>query len=156
MKDKQTIWVDAGRCTGCGACVPVCPTGAIGLVEGKARVDEAACTGCGVCIEQCPEGAIQPAIQGELVPVPERPAPTLYRPSPLVETAGAAVAAAGTGLLMRAAGRLVRAAGRWLMRRLSGGSSPSRMARGSAAETPSPAGEGMGGGRRVRRRGRGG
>jgi ferredoxin-type protein NapF len=27
--------VDEDRCTGCGACVPVCPVGAVGLPEGR-------------------------------------------------------------------------------------------------------------------------
>ena len=56
--DTQKVWVDAVRCTGCGVCVPLCPTGAITLAEGKARVDETACTGCGACVEVCPTGAM--------------------------------------------------------------------------------------------------
>lgn len=156
MKNGQTVWVDSDLCTGCGACVPVCPTGAISLVNGKAQVDQEMCRGCEACVSECPVDAIQPVIQGELVPVRERPAPTVYRPSPLVETAGAAVAVAGTGLLMRAAGGLVRAAGRWLTRSLSGSSSSlPRTVRGSVAGTTPRAGSGMGGGRRVRRRRRG-
>ena len=43
--DTQTMWVDSDRCMGCGACVEVCPAGAIALVEGKARVDEETCIG---------------------------------------------------------------------------------------------------------------
>jgi MinD superfamily P-loop ATPase len=152
MMDGQTAWVDVTRCTGCGACVEVCPAGAIALlVDGKARVDEEACTGCGACVDACPEGAIQPVvtIQGELVPAPERPAPTVYRPSPLAETAGAAVVVAGTGLLMKAADALARAVGRWLTRR-------SVATRPSARCGTPPAGDkgGTGRQRRHRRRGR--
>lgn len=153
--DTQKVWVDAVRCTGCGVCVPLCPTGAITLAEGKARVDETACTGCGACIEPCPEGAIQPLIQGELVPAPARPAPTPYRPSPLAETAGAAVAVAGVGLLAKAAGALVRVVGRWLVRRSTGTGSLSRQTRESTPGTTARPASGTGGGRRIRRRRRG-
>jgi Fe-S-cluster-containing hydrogenase component 2 len=151
MSDKQIVCVDVARCTGCGVCVEACPAGAIALVDGKARVDEELCTGCGACVDACPEGAIQPVVtvQGELVPVPERPAPTVYRPSPLAETAGAAVVVASTGLLMKTAGALARAVGRWLTRR-------SAATRPSAGSGTSPAGDrgGTGRQRRHRRRGR--
>jgi len=151
MSDKQVVWVDMARCTGCGACVEVCPVEAIALVDGKARVDEKLCTGCEACADACPEGAIQPVVtvQGELVPAPERLAPTIYQPSPLVETAGAAVVVAGTGLLMKAAGALARAVGRWLARR-------SVATRPSVGSGTSPAGDrgGTGRQRRHRRRGR--
>ena len=148
--DGQTVWVDVTRCTGCGACVEVCPVGAIALVDGKARVDEELCTGCGVCLDACPEGVIQPVItiQGELVPAPQRPAPTVYRPSPLAETAGAAVVVAGARLLVKAASALARAAGRWLTRR-SAVSGPS-----TGSGTPPVGGRG-GSGRQRRRRRRG-
>jgi ferredoxin len=73
--DQRTAHVDVARCTGCGACVEVCPTGAIRLVEGEtgrcAEVDQRECRGCEACVEACPEGAImlevEPAIEGELV-----------------------------------------------------------------------------------------
>jgi len=151
MMDTQTMWVDVTRCTGCGACVEVCPVGAISLVDGKARVYVKSCTGCGACADACPEGVIQPVVtvQGELVPAPERPPPTIYRPGPVVETAGAAVVVAGTGLLMKAAGALARAVGRWLMRR-SVATEPSV---GSGTST---AGDKGGTGRRRRHRWRGG
>jgi ferredoxin len=98
MMKRQTVWVDAARCTGCGACVEVCPAPAMALVDGKARVDEDACIGCEACVDACPEDVIQPVVQGELVPVPERPGPAVRQPSPLAETAGAvAVATVGEG-----------------------------------------------------------
>jgi ferredoxin len=73
--DERTVRVDVARCTGCGACVEVCPTGAICLVEGEtgryAKVDLGECRGCEACVEACPEGAIVsevgPTIEGELV-----------------------------------------------------------------------------------------
>jgi Fe-S-cluster-containing hydrogenase component 2 len=70
MMERQTVWVDVARCTGCGACVNACPVGAIALIDGKARVDEETCTGCEACVDVCPEDAIQPVVRGELVSVP--------------------------------------------------------------------------------------
>jgi NAD-dependent dihydropyrimidine dehydrogenase PreA subunit len=155
MMNRQTVWVDVACCMGCGACADVCPTGAIVLVDGEARVYEERCTGCGACIDACPEGAIQPMIQGELVPAPERPAPTVYQPGSLARTAGAAVAAASAGLLMKAAGALVRATGRWPMRRPAAAGPFLRQVQDTAAGAPSQAAGGMGRGRRARHRRRG-
>ncbi len=51
----------AGRCTGCGGCVGVCPQRAIRLEEtgGKVRAvtDRALCADCGACEAACPNGA---------------------------------------------------------------------------------------------------
>lgn len=146
MSDKQGVWVDVARCTGCGVCVEVCPVEAITLVDSKARVDQEACTGCGICVNECAVDAIQPVLQGELVPaVVGARSPRPYRPSPLVETAGAAAVVAGTGLVVRAAQALGRAAVRWLARR-------SETAAGSPVRGTSPQGGGGRGGRGSRRR----
>ncbi len=144
----ETMWVDPARCTGCGLCVEVCPTGAMTMVGGQAQVDREACVGCGACVDECPVDAIHPVIQGELIPTPEPPVPTAYRPGPLTETAGMAVAAASMGLLAKTAGALVRAVGRWLARRPAA-------TRPSAGLAQTARG-GVGGGRRTRHRWRGG
>jgi len=154
MMKRQTVWVDAARCTGCGACVEVCPVGAIALVGGKARVDEEMCIGCEACVDACPEGAIQPVAQGELVPVPERQAPAIRQPIPLAETAGAVAVATGVGLLTKAGRALAQAVERWLTRPPVGAGSPATRA-SSTPESGGAAGQG-GQGRRVRRRHRGG
>ena len=52
------LHVDTQRCSGCGACVNVCPTGAIQLVNGVAVIDQATCRQCQLCVNVCPEGAI--------------------------------------------------------------------------------------------------
>jgi ferredoxin len=109
---RQVMRVDAAHCRGCGACVDVCPVGAIALMDGKARVDEGTCTGCEACASVCPEGAIRPLIRGELIPAQESSAPVVRQPSPLAKATGAAVAVAGLGVLTRA----TRAVGRWLVR----------------------------------------
>ncbi len=41
------------RCTRCGACVGVCPTGALSLPARGAPVADARCIGCGACAEAC-------------------------------------------------------------------------------------------------------
>ena len=156
MMDGQTVWVDVTRCTGCGACVEVCPVEAIAaLVDGKARVDEELCTGCGACVDACPEDAIQPVIQGKLVPAPERPAPTVYRPGPLVEAVGVTVAVAGAGLVVKLGRGLAWAVDRWLARRSAATGPTPRQAQDAAVDATSRGGGVAGRGRRARRRRRG-
>lgn len=64
----------AERCTGCGDCVATCPTGALELVDGKARLVRLAdCAYCGDCEMLCPQGAI--ALSFEIVFAEELDAP---------------------------------------------------------------------------------
>jgi Fe-S-cluster-containing hydrogenase component 2 len=58
------ITIDIERCTGCGACLEVCPTGALYLVDGKATLDRALCRECEACLAACPSEAIILAAQG--------------------------------------------------------------------------------------------
>lgn len=46
------------HCTGCGACIPACPKGALSLREGRVACDRAKCDGCGACISACVPGAL--------------------------------------------------------------------------------------------------
>ncbi len=53
------VEVNKEMCVGCGACVGVCPVGALQLdEEGKAESDVDVCIDCGGCIDTCPMGAI--------------------------------------------------------------------------------------------------
>jgi heterodisulfide reductase subunit A len=54
----EKAFVIADLCDGCQACVPICPSNAITMVEGKAKIDPFMCIGCGACIPVCPREAI--------------------------------------------------------------------------------------------------
>jgi NAD-dependent dihydropyrimidine dehydrogenase PreA subunit len=88
----HVIDIDPERCTGCGACMEVCPTGALYLVEGKATVDQALCRACEACVPACPTGAIalvtrtEPATEATRLPA-VRSEPDIVR----VDTARAPV-----------------------------------------------------------------
>lgn len=57
---RQIIKIDQDKCTGCGACIPGCPEGALQVIDGKARlVSDLFCDGLGACLGTCPEGAIE-------------------------------------------------------------------------------------------------
>jgi pyruvate formate lyase activating enzyme len=47
----------ADRCIECGACVEVCPHGAVVLEDGRGAADAARCVRCGTCVDACPGGA---------------------------------------------------------------------------------------------------
>lgn len=57
-------------CTGCGACVDVCPVEAVKMEGDLPVVDQEWCIGCGVCVSGCPSGAatlqIRPDRTGKL------------------------------------------------------------------------------------------
>ncbi|AFV24758.1 4Fe-4S ferredoxin iron-sulfur-binding domain-containing protein [Methanolobus psychrophilus R15] len=54
----MTIKVNKFKCGYCGACVSVCPPGALELVETWIEADDS-CTSCGICAKICPVGAIE-------------------------------------------------------------------------------------------------
>ncbi len=52
--------IDRRKCTACGDCIERCPTGALGMVAGKAAVIRPdACTYSAICEAVCPVGAIE-------------------------------------------------------------------------------------------------
>ncbi len=51
--------VNKDVCLGCGACMSMCPVGAISMDEdGKAVIDKSICIKCKTCEGICPVGAI--------------------------------------------------------------------------------------------------
>lgn len=56
--NRNIVYIDQEKCTGCGTCVETCHEGAIGLVNGKAQLlSDEYCDGLGNCL-RCPEDAI--------------------------------------------------------------------------------------------------
>ena len=45
-------------CLGYGDCARACPSGAVCIENGLARIDTRKCTGCGLCAKSCPNGII--------------------------------------------------------------------------------------------------
>jgi NAD-dependent dihydropyrimidine dehydrogenase PreA subunit len=56
---RKIIKIDEERCSGCGACADACREGAVGMVNGKAKLlRDDCCDGLGNCLPSCPTGAI--------------------------------------------------------------------------------------------------
>lgn len=56
---RKIIKIDENKCNGCGLCAAACHEGAIGMVNGKARLlRDDYCDGLGDCLPACPTGAI--------------------------------------------------------------------------------------------------
>ena len=57
---RRIITIDEDACTGCGLCASACHEGAIGMVDGKAKLlREDYCDGLGDCLPACPVNAIR-------------------------------------------------------------------------------------------------
>ena len=57
---RRIIEIDKAKCNGCGACANACHEGAIGMVDGKAKLlRDDYCDGLGDCLPACPTGAIR-------------------------------------------------------------------------------------------------
>jgi heterodisulfide reductase subunit A len=155
------IIIHEEHCTGCGACVEVCPEGAIYLVEANANVDQSLCRECEACVAACPTGAITVAAperpyagESTRVPVP-RPEPEVIHVRPSSEPVPLRVK------VLPMVGPALGWAGREIVPRLVDYVLHSLDRREAAARSADPVpreldrrlgGRGSGGGRRRRRR----
>jgi iron only hydrogenase large subunit-like protein len=61
MKDKKhyhAIHITQDKCIGCVRCMTACPTKAIRVKDGKARIIDERCIDCGECLRFCPYDAV--------------------------------------------------------------------------------------------------
>jgi NAD-dependent dihydropyrimidine dehydrogenase PreA subunit len=153
------ITIDLARCDGCGACVEVCPEGALYLIDDKAVVEAELCRECEACVVACPEEAIaittpEVAPAGVAVvqagPVSLRPeAPVVPLRAKVLPLVGAALTWAGREIVPRLADYLLYNLDRWAMDRQAA-SSPRAAPSGHDSNRQAD-----GRGRRRRRRHRG-
>jgi NAD-dependent dihydropyrimidine dehydrogenase PreA subunit len=59
LKNGETLALNVAACTGCGACVDVCPHAVFLVESGKASIKRReTCMECGACSRNCPAKAI--------------------------------------------------------------------------------------------------
>ncbi len=58
---SQNVVRNEARCTHCGACIVICPTGAFEIEPSTRLVSflDARCIACGLCIKACPPRAME-------------------------------------------------------------------------------------------------
>ncbi len=80
---EHSVILDEQKCIGCTTCLKHCPTEAIRIRDGHAKINSARCIDCGECIRVCPHNA-KKAVCGKMADMNRfkwkiaLPAPTLY------------------------------------------------------------------------------
>ena len=60
----HSVVLDESKCRGCTNCIKRCPTQAIRVRKGKARIIEERCIECGECVRICPYHAKRADVEG--------------------------------------------------------------------------------------------
>ena len=66
----HSVTLEKDFCTGCTHCLDRCPTEAIRIVDGKARIINERCIDCGECLKVCPykaKGALSDSLDALIV-----------------------------------------------------------------------------------------
>lgn len=58
MLQKHSVRIDRRKCVGCTNCIKSCPTEAIRVQRGKAKILDERCIDCGECLRSCPHHAM--------------------------------------------------------------------------------------------------
>jgi heterodisulfide reductase subunit A len=58
IEPNKAYLANPEACTGCEACLEICPENAIKMVKDKPVINQVMCSGCGACIPECPENAL--------------------------------------------------------------------------------------------------
>ena len=79
----HAVQLDRDKCVGCTNCIKRCPTGAIRVRDGKARINHDLCVDCGECVRICEHHAKVPVYDplermDDFVYKVALPAPSLY------------------------------------------------------------------------------
>lgn len=57
---KRAIELDREQCFDCGACLSLCPTGALRMApDGTVELDDSKCVYCELCVPSCPVRALK-------------------------------------------------------------------------------------------------
>ena len=83
MKFSHSVQLDREKCMGCINCIKRCPTQAIRVRGGKAKIINEFCIDCGECIRICPHHATQAlydplSVMDKFEYTVALPAPSLY------------------------------------------------------------------------------
>ena len=74
--NTHAVQLDRDKCVGCTNCIMRCPTGAIRVRDGKARIDHRLCVDCGECLAKWPQQIRIPNQMSRIVELTRKKRPT--------------------------------------------------------------------------------
>ncbi len=96
---KKQLGFIEHKCTSCGRCVSVCPTGAHVIEDGVHKLDRSKCTLCGMCVTACPSKTL--SLYGRQIEVKEL-VDELLEDSDFFESSNGGVTLSGGECLLQA------------------------------------------------------